>query len=186
MLYKVSPELCSQAGPFTSVTPETIKAQDGDMGINQPVVYSIITGTVSSSFYCWSSSISFSLRLIIKLWLKIEQCYQIHPYSKCSVKFFLIYFFIVTPNKYQPNFSVNQNTGIISVTTGLDREEIETITLQIQVRFRQRSHKTLIITQKSAKVRIPSLWDDEMLMKKRGRDTVLSEICKVEPRVFVT
>ncbi|KAF7689368.1 protocadherin Fat 1 [Silurus meridionalis] len=71
----------NQVGPFRAVMPENIKAQDGDMGINQTVVYSIIT---------------------------------------------------VTPNKYQPNFSIDENTGIISVTPALDREEIESITLLIQ------------------------------------------------------
>lgn len=45
--YKVFPKLCSQFGVFTEVAPEAIKAQDGDTGINQPVVYSIITGTPS-------------------------------------------------------------------------------------------------------------------------------------------
>lgn len=39
----------------------------------------------------------------------------------------------VTPNEYQPDFRIDPNTGIISVTAMLDREEIETITLQIQV-----------------------------------------------------
>lgn len=42
-------ELCSQVGVFTTVTPEAIKAQDGDTGINQPVVYSIIAGKASST-----------------------------------------------------------------------------------------------------------------------------------------
>ncbi|KAI5089853.1 protocadherin Fat 3-like [Silurus meridionalis] len=74
----------NQVGPFRAVMPENIKAQDGDMGINQTVVYSIIT---------------------------------------------------VTPNKYQPNFSIDENTGIISVTPALDREEIESITLLIQGGF---------------------------------------------------
>ncbi|KAG7316014.1 hypothetical protein KOW79_020880 [Hemibagrus wyckioides] len=79
-LYRASiPE--NQVGVFTEVTPEAIKAQDGDTGINQPVVYSIIT---------------------------------------------------VTPAEYQPNFSIDQTTGVVSVMTELDREETETITLQIQ------------------------------------------------------
>ncbi|KAI5625920.1 protocadherin Fat 3-like [Silurus asotus] len=71
----------NQVGPFRAVMPENIKAQDGDMGINQTVVYNKIT---------------------------------------------------VTPNKYQPNFSIDENNGIISVTPALDREEIESITLLIQ------------------------------------------------------
>ncbi|MCI4393906.1 hypothetical protein PGIGA_G00162950 [Pangasianodon gigas] len=79
-LYQASiPE--NQAGPFKTVTPEAIKAQDGDTGINQSLDYSITS---------------------------------------------------VNPNKYESNFNIDQNTGIISVTTALDREEIETITLQIQ------------------------------------------------------
>lgn len=47
MHYKVFPELYSQVGTFTTVTPEAIKARDGDTGINQTVVYDIISGTVS-------------------------------------------------------------------------------------------------------------------------------------------
>lgn len=43
--------------------------------------------------------------------------------------------FPATPNEYQPNFRIDPNTGIISVLAMLDREEIETITLQIQVGF---------------------------------------------------
>ncbi|XP_053332588.1 cadherin-23 [Clarias gariepinus] len=89
-LYEASiPE--NLAGLFTTITPDNIKAQDGDTGINQPVDYSITT---------------------------------------------------VTPNKYQPNFSIDRNTGIISVTAALDREEIETITLQIQAAQRDDSTKT--------------------------------------------
>lgn len=94
--------LNSQAGTFTTVTPEAIKAQDGDMGINQPVIYSIITGTVSHTLlpstvcFPWShrlltlacknshgSKFEFSVgsgygyvpllaQWIVKLWLKID------------------------------------------------------------------------------------------------------------------
>ncbi|KAK2818195.1 hypothetical protein Q7C36_022128 [Tachysurus vachellii] len=81
----------NQVGVFTSVTPEAIKAQDGDKGINQPVVYSIIA---------------------------------------------------VTPAEYQPNFSIDQNTGVVSVTTALDREEIESLTLHIQAAQQDDETKT--------------------------------------------
>lgn len=43
--------------------PESVKAQDGDTGINQPVVYSIVTGiSHTSSFFCLVSNISFHIR----------------------------------------------------------------------------------------------------------------------------
>ncbi|XP_017312969.1 protocadherin Fat 4 [Ictalurus punctatus] len=89
-LYQASvPE--NQVGTFTTVTPEAIKARDGDTGINQTVVYDIIS---------------------------------------------------VTPSKYRPNFGIDRNTGVVSVTTALDREEIETITLQIQAAQEDDSTKT--------------------------------------------
>ncbi len=37
----------AQVGLFSDVTPDDIKAEDGDTGINEPVVYSITTGTVN-------------------------------------------------------------------------------------------------------------------------------------------
>ncbi|XP_016145401.1 cadherin-24-like [Sinocyclocheilus grahami] len=42
-LYEASIEE-NQAGQLSDVTPEAIKAQDGDTGINEPVVYSITAG----------------------------------------------------------------------------------------------------------------------------------------------
>ncbi|XP_059410729.1 protocadherin Fat 1-like isoform X3 [Carassius carassius] len=79
-LYKASIEE-NQAGQLSDVTPEEIKAQDGDTGINEPVVYSITA---------------------------------------------------VFPNEYQSNFEIDRNSGVISVTTALDREEIDQITVNIQ------------------------------------------------------
>lgn len=79
-LYKASIEE-NQVGHFSAITPEAIKAEDGDKGINEPVVYNITT---------------------------------------------------VIPNKYQNNFEIDGNSGVISVTTALDREETEEIALLIQ------------------------------------------------------
>ncbi|KAF4118169.1 hypothetical protein G5714_000220 [Onychostoma macrolepis] len=79
-LYKASIEE-NQVGHFSAVTPEAIKAEDGDKGINEPVVYSITT---------------------------------------------------VIPNKHQNNFEIDRNSGVISVTTALDREETEQISVLIQ------------------------------------------------------
>ncbi|KAA0721886.1 Protocadherin Fat 4 FAT tumor suppressor -like protein 4 [Triplophysa tibetana] len=89
-LYKASIEE-NQVGIFSVVTPEAIKAQDGDQGINEPVVYSITA---------------------------------------------------VHPNKYQPNFAIGQNTGVISVTTALDREEIDQITVYLQAAQQDDTSKT--------------------------------------------
>ncbi|XP_056312427.1 protocadherin Fat 1-like isoform X2 [Danio aesculapii] len=80
ILYKATIEE-NEIGHFSDVTPEAIKAQDGDTGINEPVVYSLTT---------------------------------------------------VIPSEYQSNFDINPNSGVISVTTALDREEIDQITLYIQ------------------------------------------------------
>ncbi|XP_077103042.1 protocadherin-like wing polarity protein stan [Siphateles boraxobius] len=89
-LYKASIEE-NQIGQFSDITPEAIKAQDGDTGINEPVVYSITA---------------------------------------------------VLPKKYQSNFEMNQNSGVISVTTALDREEIDQITVHIQTTQQDDASKT--------------------------------------------
>ncbi|ROL46587.1 Protocadherin Fat 1 [Anabarilius grahami] len=89
-LYKASIEE-NQVGQFSDVTPEAIKAQDGDTGINEPVVYSITA---------------------------------------------------VFPNEYQSNFVINQNSGVISVTTALDREEVDQISVYIQATQQDDARKT--------------------------------------------
>ncbi|XP_048052026.1 protocadherin Fat 4-like [Megalobrama amblycephala] len=89
-LYKASIEE-NQVGQFSDVTPEAIKAQDGDTGINEPVVYSITA---------------------------------------------------VFPNEYQSNFVINESSGVISVTTALDREEIDQITVHIQATQQDDASKT--------------------------------------------
>ncbi|XP_056103176.1 protocadherin Fat 1-like isoform X1 [Rhinichthys klamathensis goyatoka] len=89
-LYKASIEE-NQVGQFSNVTPEAIKAQDGDTGINEPVLYSITA---------------------------------------------------VLPNVYQSNFDIDQNSGVISVTTALDREEIDQITVHIQATQQDDASKT--------------------------------------------
>ncbi|KAF4118311.1 hypothetical protein G5714_000362 [Onychostoma macrolepis] len=89
-LYEASIEE-NQAGQLSDVTPEAIKAQDGDTGINEPVVYSITT---------------------------------------------------VFPNEYQSNFNIDERTGVISVTTALDREEIDKITVYIQAAQQDDASKT--------------------------------------------
>ncbi|XP_052402336.1 protocadherin Fat 4 isoform X12 [Carassius gibelio] len=89
-LYKASIEE-NQAGQLSDVTPEEIKAQDGDTGVNEPVVYSITA---------------------------------------------------VFPNEYQSNFEIDRNSGVISVTTALDREEIDQITVNIQAAQRDDVSKT--------------------------------------------
>ncbi|XP_049325191.1 cadherin-23 isoform X4 [Astyanax mexicanus] len=87
-LYQAS-ILENEVGELT-VGPDAIKAQDGDTGINEPVVYSITA---------------------------------------------------VNPAKYLTNFEINPNSGVISVRTALDREEIETITIQIQAEQQDDSTK---------------------------------------------
>ncbi|XP_077103055.1 protocadherin alpha-3-like [Siphateles boraxobius] len=89
-LYKASIEE-NQIGQFSDVTPEAIKAQDGDTGINEPILYSITA---------------------------------------------------VLPNEYQSNFEINQNSGVISVKTALDREEIDQITVHIQATQQDDASKT--------------------------------------------
>ncbi|XDV15735.1 hypothetical protein PO909_015751 [Leuciscus waleckii] len=89
-LYKASIEE-NQVGQFSDITPEAIKAHDGDTGINEPVLYSI-----TAAF----------------------------------------------PNEYQSNFDIDQNSGVISVTTALDREEVDQITVHIQATQQNDASKT--------------------------------------------
>ncbi|XP_016139840.1 cadherin-7-like [Sinocyclocheilus grahami] len=89
-LYEASIEE-NQVGQLSDVTPEAIKAQDGDTGINEPVVYSI-----TAAF----------------------------------------------PNEYQSYFNIDESTGVISVTTALDREEFEQITVYIQATQQDDASKT--------------------------------------------
>ncbi|XP_051751385.1 protein dachsous-like isoform X6 [Ctenopharyngodon idella] len=89
-LYKASIEE-NQVGQFSDIIPEAIKAQDGDTGINEPVVYSITA---------------------------------------------------VSSNDYQSNFEIDENSGVISVTTALDREEIDQITVYIQATQKDDASKT--------------------------------------------
>ncbi|XP_052462720.1 protocadherin Fat 1-like isoform X1 [Carassius gibelio] len=89
-LYKASFKE-NQVGQLSGVTPEAIKAQDGDTGINQPVVYSITE---------------------------------------------------VVPNEYRSNFNIDESTGVISVTSGLDREEYEQTTVYIQATQQDDASKT--------------------------------------------
>uniref|UniRef100_A0A9J7Z7T4 Cadherin domain-containing protein n=2 Tax=Cyprinus carpio carpio TaxID=630221 RepID=A0A9J7Z7T4_CYPCA len=89
-LYKASIEE-NQVGLFSDITPEPIKAQDGDTGINEPVVYSITS---------------------------------------------------VIPNEYQNSFEIDRNSGVISVTTALDREQTGQIAVFIQAAQQDDASKT--------------------------------------------
>ncbi|XP_016372660.1 cadherin-7-like [Sinocyclocheilus rhinocerous] len=89
-LYKASIEE-NQVGLFSDVTPEPLKAQDGDTGINEPVVYSITT---------------------------------------------------VVPNEYQNSFEIDRNSGVISVTMALDREQTGQIAVFIQATQQDDASKT--------------------------------------------
>ncbi|XP_026111491.1 cadherin-87A-like [Carassius auratus] len=89
-LYKASIEE-NQTGPLSDVTPEAMKAQDGDTGINEPVVYSITA---------------------------------------------------VLPNEYQSIFEIDGDSGVISVTSALDREKSDHITVYIQAAQQDDASKT--------------------------------------------
>ncbi|XP_047434007.1 cadherin-23-like [Mugil cephalus] len=84
-LYQASvPE--NQIGGFTTILPEAIKAQDGDFGINETVIYSITA---------------------------------------------------VSPDKYKSNFAIDPNSGVISVLTAFDREEISSNMISISIQAAQ-------------------------------------------------
>ncbi|XP_043094033.1 protocadherin-like wing polarity protein stan [Puntigrus tetrazona] len=113
ILYEASIEE-NQAGQLSDFTPEAIKAQDGDTGINEPVVYSITT---------------------------------------------------VLPSEYQSIFNIDPNSGVISVTTALDREEIDRITVYIQAAQQDDASKTanavLSVLIKDVNDNLPEFDQDE-------------------------
>ncbi|XP_078146234.1 cadherin-23-like [Centroberyx gerrardi] len=76
----------NQLGPFRTILPEAIKAQDGDTGINATIVYSI--GTVS-------------------------------------------------PGEYLSNFSIDSSSGVLTVLTALDREEMDSAVISVSIKATQ-------------------------------------------------
>ncbi|XP_023680682.2 protocadherin Fat 4 [Paramormyrops kingsleyae] len=81
----------NQMGMFRDILPEAILAKDGDIGINESVIYSINQ---------------------------------------------------VSPDQYQSYFSIDEDTGVITVVSSLDREEISSIILSIQATQASDSLKT--------------------------------------------
>ncbi|XP_042370984.1 cadherin-23-like, partial [Plectropomus leopardus] len=73
----------NQAGPFRTIEPEAIKAQDGDTGINMTLAYSISA---------------------------------------------------VSPDKYRTNFNIDSSSGVVSVVTALDREEMNSSTISVNIK----------------------------------------------------
>ncbi|XP_011481165.1 protocadherin Fat 4 isoform X2 [Oryzias latipes] len=76
----------NENGAFADILPEAIKAQDGDMGINMTVTYSIST---------------------------------------------------VSPNAYVTNFNIDPNTGVLSVGTAFDREEMSSSIVSVSIKAAQ-------------------------------------------------
>ncbi|XP_073699386.1 protocadherin Fat 4 [Garra rufa] len=115
-LYEASIEE-NLVGQISDVTPAAIKAQDGDTGINKPVVYSITA---------------------------------------------------VFPNEYQDNFEIDGSSGVISVKTALDREEIDQITVHIQATQQDDTSKTanavVSVTIKDVDDNPPKFDQDEYLI----------------------
>ncbi|KAM8880447.1 protein dachsous isoform 2-T2 [Spinachia spinachia] len=76
----------NQVGPFRTLEPEAIKAQDGDLGINVTLTYSIIS---------------------------------------------------VSPDKYRTNFRVDSSSGVVSVLTAVDREEMDSSAISVSIQAAQ-------------------------------------------------
>ncbi|KAM3622826.1 uncharacterized protein V6R79_003596 [Siganus canaliculatus] len=80
----------NQSGPFRTIEPEQIKAQDGDTGIDMTVTYSISE---------------------------------------------------VFPDQYTGTFSINSSTGVVSVETPIDREEMTTEVILVSIKASQTDDK---------------------------------------------
>ncbi|XP_030290616.1 cadherin EGF LAG seven-pass G-type receptor 2-like [Sparus aurata] len=76
----------NQDGPFPTIEPEAIKAQDGDTGINMALIYSISE---------------------------------------------------VSPAEYQSNFQIDSSSGVLSVQTPIDREELSSSVISVNIKAAQ-------------------------------------------------
>ncbi|XP_068451673.1 protein dachsous-like [Clinocottus analis] len=76
----------NQIGSFRTIEPEAIKAQDGDIGINMTLTYSISA---------------------------------------------------VSPDKYRSNFNMDSSSGVVSLVTALDREEIDSSEISVNIKVAQ-------------------------------------------------
>ncbi|XP_039671449.1 protocadherin Fat 4 [Perca fluviatilis] len=76
----------NQDGPFRTIEPEAIKAQDGDTGIDTTVTYSISA---------------------------------------------------VSPDKYRGNFDIDPSSGVVTVLTALDREEMSSSVISVSIKAAQ-------------------------------------------------
>ncbi|XP_068583517.1 protocadherin Fat 4 [Cebidichthys violaceus] len=76
----------NEIGPFRTIEPEAIKAQDGDIGINMTLAYSISA---------------------------------------------------VSPDKYRRNFDIASSSGVVSVLTALDREEMDSSVVSVSIKAAQ-------------------------------------------------
>ncbi|XP_030290603.1 cadherin EGF LAG seven-pass G-type receptor 2-like [Sparus aurata] len=76
----------NQGGPFPTIEPEAIKAQDGDTGINVALIYSISE---------------------------------------------------VSPAEYQSNFQIDSSSGVLSVLTPIDREELSSSVISVNIEAAQ-------------------------------------------------
>eukprot|EP00063_Salmo_salar_P053106 XP_014027941.1 PREDICTED: protocadherin Fat 4-like [Salmo salar] len=119
-----------QTGPFLTIQPEAIKAQDGDTGINVAIVYSISS---------------------------------------------------VSPSKYLSNFNIDANSGVISVVTGLDREEIPTVTVNIKASQKDDSLKT---AGTLVSVTIEDVNDNAPEFDKASYSVTLLENSQIDTAVF--
>ncbi|XP_030290590.1 cadherin EGF LAG seven-pass G-type receptor 2-like [Sparus aurata] len=76
----------NQDGPFQTIEPEAIKAQDGDTGINVALIYSISE---------------------------------------------------VSPAEYQSNFQIDSSSGVLTVQTPIDREEMNSSVISVNIEAAQ-------------------------------------------------
>lgn len=103
-----------QDGAFRAVEPEAIRAQDGDSGINMNVTYSISSGKQQSS-----ETIHFIYDSKIPKFPK-----SLNRYCLCSV----------SPEKYGGRFNIDNSTGVLSVLTAFDREEMSSSDVFVSIK----------------------------------------------------
>lgn len=108
-----------QVGAFRAIEPEAIRAQDGDSGINTTVTYSISSGKQQSSEFSLDQEGKVLYMIPNPLPPKISD-----RYCLCSV----------SPEKYGGRFDIDKSTGVLSVLTSFDREEMSSSDVLISIK----------------------------------------------------
>lgn len=107
-----------QVGSFRAIEPEAIQAQDGDSGINMTLTYSISAGK-QQEIKASNSAQTFEEK-------HKNMCKKNILFKYCLC--------LVSPDKYQRNFNIDSSSGVLSVLTAIDREEMSSSIISVSIK----------------------------------------------------